>query len=264
MMSVDELNAKRRSNLLAFNRRYRNIAVDPREMSFQEVWIRGGAAMAESGKRLHYEGCLETERSWREYDEKWTLYMGYDPATGSRTRFGAFSAFVILGQPPDEEDIYLIDYLKDQIEYSRQVDHLLDGNQAHGIAGFMKLYPIKKCTLEKNNHGMFFTGDDRVRPWINKGTIVPSYTGSNKMDPETGVPALGPLVEHGKLHIPYKDAADQAKSEILITDMLEFHPVRNKRDLVMALWLATIPCRQSQTKYRSWFGHGGKGRIVRR
>lgn len=258
MMSIDELEAKRRGNLLAFNRRYRNIAVDPREMSFQEVWLRGGDAMTESGKRIHYDGCLDEGRSYGEYDDTWTLYMGYDPATGSKTRFAAYSAFVVVGQPPDSEKIYVVDFLKDQIDYSRQIDYLLEGNPDYGIEGFLKKYPISLCTLEKNNHGMMFTGDDRVRPWIDRGIIVPSYTGNNKLEPETGIPALGPLVEHGNLRIPYKDAADKNKSEILLVDMLEFHPVRNKCDLVMALWLATIPARQPKNQYRSFFGPGGR------
>ena len=34
--------------------------------------------------------------------------------------------------------------------------------------------------------------------------------------------------------------------------MVEFHPMRDKRDLVMALWLATIPVREQRNHLRSW------------
>lgn len=263
MMTADELDAKKRGNTIAFMRRYENVALDPAEMNFQEVWIRGGTHLAESGKRITYDGCLDFDRSYEEVEPGWLLYMGYDPATGSRTRFAAHSAFVVIGAKDD--NIYVVDYLKEQMDYSRQVDYLLDGNPAYGIQGFMAKYSLTQTVIEKNNHGMMFTGDDRVRPHLSDhgGIIHPSYTGENKLDPETGVPTLGPLVEAGRLRIPYKTPADQNKSETLITDMLEFHPKRDKRDLVMALWLATIPARQSKDKYRSWVAPGGKAKVYR-
>ena len=63
---------------------------------------------------------------------------------------------------------------------------------------------------------------------------------------------MASMVSDGRLHLPYATAADQEKTETFIVDMVEFHPIRDKRDLVMALWLCTIPIRKQRGKYRSW------------
>lgn len=257
MMTTEELHAKRRSlGVLSFNKRYRNLAVDPAEMHFHEESLRGGDVIAESGERVHYDGCLDREYSYGEYADDWTLYMGFDPATGSKTRFAAFSAYVVIGvpnhDPQVEPECYLIDYLKIQTDYSRQLDYLLDGNPQLGIEGFMNKYTFRRITLEKNNHGMMAVGDDRVKPYITNGLIQPSYTGVQKLDPLVGVPAMAPMVENGKFHLPYKTGTDQERSETFIVDMVEFHPIRDKRDLVMALWLATIPIREGRKQPQTW------------
>jgi len=261
MMTSEELHAKRRSlGVLSFNKRYRNLAVDPAEMHFHEESLRGGDVIAESGERVHYDGCLDREYSYGEYADDWTLYMGFDPATGSKTRFAAFSAYVVVGVPPfdpqAEPECFLVDYLKIQTVYSRQLDYLLDGNPQLGIEGFMNKYTFRRITLEKNNHGMMAVGDDRVKPYITNGLIQPSYTGVQKLDPLVGVPAMAPMVENGKFHLPYKTGTDQERSETFIVDMVEFHPIRDKRDLVMALWLATIPIREARRQPQTW--HSGK------
>lgn len=257
MMTAEELHAKRRSlGVIAFNRRYRNIAIDPAEMSFHEESLRGGDVITESGERVHYDGCLDREYSYGEYAPEWELYLGFDPATGSKSRFAAYSAYVLCGVPPfnpqEEPECFLVDYLKVQTEYSRQLDILLTGNAQLGIEGFISKYDLKRVTLEKNNHGMMAVGDDRVKPYIECGLIQPSYTGQQKLDPMIGVPSMAPLVENSRLHLPYKTAADQEKTETFVVDMVEFHPMRDKRDLVMALWLATIPIREGRRKYRAW------------
>jgi len=132
------------------------------------------------------------------------------------------------------------------------LDILLNGNKEYGLKGFIEMYNLTCITLEKNNHGMMAVGDDRVMPYIKSGLIRPSYTGNNKLDLEVGVPAMAPMVENGHFHIPYATAADEEKSELFITDMVEFHPKRDKRDLVMALWLATIPVRELKRPYKAW------------
>ena len=256
MLTAEELKDKARGGILIFNHRYRNIAMDPAEMSFQEHWIRGGESRTESGKRVVYPGCLDKTYSYGVHQPDWQLYLGFDPATGSTTRFAAFSAYVLCGVPPhdpqEDPEVYLVDYLKVQTDYSRQTDILLTGNPQLGIEGFIGKYDLTQVTLEKNNHGMMFTGDDRVRPYIEAGLIKPSYTGMQKLDPVVGVPAMAGLVESGRLHLPYATPGDEEKTESFIVDMVEFHPMRDKRDLVMALWLATIPVREQRNNLRSW------------
>ena len=264
MMSVEDLEKERRSiGTLVFNKRYRNIAYDPAEMAFQEVWLKGGIDYS-SGREVKFPGCLDPEHEMGWYDPEWDLYLGFDPATGSTSRFAAYSAYVVIGVDRKHRDnlVHVVDVLKVQVEHSRQLDYLLDGNPDYGIEGFFSKYPLKMGTVEKNNHGWMLLGDDRTAPYCQKGLISPSFTeGRNKLDPVQGVFGMAGMVEDGRLRIPYAQVpTTQEKAFLLIDDMVQFPKV--KSDLVMALWLAQIPANKDST-YRSWFTKGGRGKFVR-
>jgi len=265
MKTVAQLEEQKRSvGTLVFNKRYRNIAYDPAEMAFQEVWLKGGYDYS-SGREIKFPGCLDEKREFGTFNPEWDLYLGFDPATGSTSRFAAFSAYVVLGIDPKgvDKNTYVVDILKAQIEHSRQLDYLLDGNPEYGIEGFFKKYPLKVATVEKNNHGWMLLGDDRTKPFCQRGLIQPSFTeGKNKLDPEIGVFSMSGMVENGKLRIPYAPTpTTQEKAFQLIDDLVQYPKV--KSDLVMALWLAQIPT-SVHSVYRSYFVPGGKGRVYHR
>ena len=262
MLTVKDLERERRSiGTLAFNKRYRNIAYNEEEMAFREAWIRGHDEEV-NGLRIHHPGCLDREATFGVHHPEWDLYCGFDPASGSRSRWSAHSAYVILGIDPRDEEkrIHLVDYRKLQDNFDRMLDHLLEGNPMYNIDGLFTLYRYKQATIEKNAFGLWLVENDRMKPYINSGLVKASYTGNNKTDPVAGVFAMGEMMQNGRFLIPYKDASDQEKAEEFISELLVFP--KSTGDVVMAMWLAQIPIRTAENNLRSWFTPGGRGQMV--
>lgn len=263
MQTVEDLDRERQSiGTLAFNKRYRNIAFDESEMAFREAWIRGQEEEA-NGQRVQHPGCLDRESSFGEFGEGWDIYCGFDPASGSKSRFAAHSAYVILGidKTDEEKRIHLIDYRKMQDNFDRMLDHLLEGNPLYGIEGLHEKYHYRQATVEKNAFGLWLLNNDRMKPYIDSGIVKPSWTGSNKHDPIAGVFGMSEMMQNGRFRIPYKEPSDQEKAEEFIGELLVFPKSTN--DVVMAMWLAQIPIRNANSTLRSWFTPGGKGKMVR-
>jgi len=263
MMKPAALDAARTSlGTIAFNKRYRNIAFNEEEMAFREAWVRGQPEVI-NGQTIEHPGCLDLEHSFGDVPDKCEVYLGFDPASGSRTRWSAYAAYCVLGYDKTAEDrnLYLIDYLKVQDQFDRMLDHLLDGNEMYGIEGFYRKYHYKVGTVEKNAFGKWIVDNDRIKPYRDQNIILPSYTGTNKTDPEAGVFAMGEMFQNGRFRIPYKTPADEAKAETFLADLL-LYP-KGTCDLVMSMWLAQIPIRGNATNYHSWFTPKGKGTFVK-
>ncbi len=253
MMKPAALDAARASlGTIAFNKRYRNIAFNQEEMAFREAWVRGQDEVV-NGQTVQHPGCLDLGHSFGEVDPEWTTYLGFDPASGSRSRWSAYAAYCLLGYDKKDPDrtIHLIDYLKVQDQFDRMLDHLLEGNPEYGIEGFYGKYHYDVGTVEKNAFGKWMVANDRVDPFIKQSIIRPHYTGNNKTDPEAGVFAMGEMFQNGRFRIPYKEPSDEAKAETFIGDLL-LYP-KGTCDLVMAMWLAQVPLRVNAQVYRSWF-----------
>jgi len=258
MLSVKALERERRSiGVLAFNKRYRNIAYNEEEMAFREAWVRGQEEEV-NGQRITHKGCLDYERSFGSVDPEWDIYAGFDPASGSRSRWSAYAAYVILGM--DSKDplrtVYLVDYLKLQDNFDRMLDHLLEGNSAYNIDGFYSKYKYKVATVEKNAFGKWIIDNDRMKPYTDNNRIMPHYTGTNKTDPEAGVFAMGQMIQDGQFRIPYKESSDQDRAETFIGELLMYP--KGTCDLVMSLWLATQNMKIKQTQYTSYGTPGSK------
>jgi len=252
MLSVSDLQREQKSiGILAFNKRYRNIAYNEEEMAFREAWVRG-TEEEYNGIRVNHKGCLDKERSFGDVDESWQLHLGFDPASGSKSRWSAYSAYVVLGYDPtgEDENIYLIVYLKMQENFDRMLDHLLDGSHRYGIEGFYEKYHYAKGVVEKNAFGKWMVNNDRIKPFIDRSIIVDHDTGGgNKNDPEAGVYSMGAMIQDGRFRIPYKESSDQEKAEDFISDLLLYPKGTN--DLVMAMWLSTQHMNLNKNKYRS-------------
>lgn len=255
MLDVQALERERKSiGVLSFNKRYRNIAYNEEEMAFREAWVRGYEEEI-AGNRIHHKGCLDEGHSFGEVEPEWEIHMGFDPASGSRSRWSAYSAYVVLGYNPQESEreIYLIDYLKLQDNFDRMLDNLLDGNKQYQIEGFYNKYHYKKATVEKNAFGKWIVNNDRMKSWVDRRIIVAHTTGAhNKNDPESGVYAMGATIQDGRFHIPYKESSDKERAEEFIAELLLYPKGTN--DLVMAMWLATQQMKSANSQYRSTGG----------
>lgn len=251
MLDTAALERERKSiGVLAFNKRYRNIAFNEEEMAFREAWVRGYEEEV-NGQRIRHVGCLDDGRSFGDVDEAWELHLGFDPASGSKSRWSAYSAYVVLGYDPNEaeETVYLVDYLKLQDGFDRMLDHLLEGNPRYSIEGLYSMYNYKYGVVEKNAFGKWIVNNDRIKPYIDKGIILPHYTGTNKTDPEAGVFAMGAMIQDGRFRIPYKESSDKAKAETFIEELLMYP--KGTCDLVMATWLAKQHMKKKNIKYHT-------------
>lgn len=259
MMTIEDLDRERKSlGVIAFNKRYRNIAYNEEEMAFRESWVRGHEEEY-NNQRIKHPGCLDYQSSFEDVDEEWDIVLGFDPASGSRSRWSAYSAYVVLGYNPNDEDtdIHLIDYVKLQDNFDRMLDHLLDGNSSYGIEGFYSKYRYRVAVVESNAFGKWLVDNDRINKFEKKNVILPYNTGGvNKNDPIAGVYAMGSIVQNGKLRIPYKEESDKEKAEEFIKDLLLFPKGTN--DVVMALWLATTAMKRAKLKYETRAGSRSK------
>lgn len=248
LMSTEDLESEyRKLGPLVFNKRYRNIAYDPAEMAFQEVWLKGGSEHIH-GQKIVYPGCLDEDHAIGDIPDGAEVYVGFDPASGSKSRWSAYSAYVVLAAK--DNDLWVVDFSKHQEDFSRMLDRLLDGNPDYGIEGYLTKYQAKAAVVEKNAFATWVINNDRTMPFAQKGQIIPSWTGTNKLDPEMGVFGMATIVKDGRLHIPWKNASDKEKSAVLVNDMCLFP--KTGTDLVMSLWLASIPLAR-RTTYKTGF-----------
>lgn len=260
LMTIDDLMRERKSlGFLAFNKRYRNIPYNEEEMAFREAWFRGESEVI-NGQIIKHPGCLDYNTSFGDVDPRWRIFLGFDPASGSTTRWASQAAYTIIGYDEENDVIHLIDFLKIQDNIDRMLDHLLDGNPQYGIEGFYRKYSYQIGTVEKNAFGRWMVDNSRIKDYVDQKIIQPHTTGKNKLDPEGGVLAMGARFENGKFLIPYRLPSDREKAEDFIADMLMFP--KEKKDLVMSTWVATVPIRNLNKKYSSWVAPGGRAKLV--
>lgn len=85
--------------------------------------------------------------------------------------------------------------------------------------------------------------------------IVSAWTGSNKHDDLTGIPALGLMYENGKLKMPYKTPEDREKTNLIISELLAVGTSTDvKSDDVMALWITKCGADNELRKRDSLIG----------
>jgi hypothetical protein len=245
----EKLDTERRSiGVLSFNKRYRNIAYDDAEMAFQREWILGGF-----WHDIEYPGCLDTSRSFGDFDKRWYKVLGMDPASGSHSRWATWPSYVMLGCDTDEEikHFYLIDIFRRQMGFEDIIDCLLDGNPAKNIPGMREMYNYDLAKVESNGYGTWLMSNNRVEAEQRAGLqIRPHHTGRNKIDPDIGVRAMQKIFEDGLVRIPYREPSDRAKAQEFIDQIVMFP--KGIYDYVMAFWFAWLGATERFNRARSY------------
>ncbi len=222
---------------VAFNQRYQNRVSDPSLQKFPEVWFRGGSD--DSAPDGGYPGCLDESYGLGEsrYDN-WKYVTGFDPQSGSHTRDAARFACVTLGANPKEPtDFYLVDLAfgrypleSDNPQRKTQVGIILDHAARYG----------SRIALETNNVQAVYAGVIRKAAQARGMTVSISghwTTKKAKLDPELGIEAMQPMIENGKLHLPYLDPSDRRKVDELLEEFINWG-VYPTKDIVMSFWFA--------------------------
>jgi predicted phage terminase large subunit-like protein len=226
---------------LDFNKRYRNIAVDPSRMVFREEYIRGGYI----GK-TKYPGCLDQNYRIGELEEGWRVYCGFDPAVGI-TRSRKFCAHLTLavGSCSEHERCYwVVDLHRDQMTLPQQVRFIIDRHQEYGAT---------KTIVEANSAfaGVQQAVEEEMAERGVQLNIHPHYTTrTNKPDPETGVERMAPWFENGAVHIPWGNQASRGRMKQLVDELI-MYPGKFT-DTVMATWFAWRESQIAAPLYKSF------------
>ncbi len=240
---------------LDFNKRFRNIAVDPSRMIFREEYIKGGYI----GKTNH-PGCLDENYRIGEYEESWRRVAGFDPAVGI-TRSRKFCAHLTLAEGSCQEHdkcYWIVDLHRDQMTLPQQVRFIIERHQE---------YNLFKSVIEANS--AFAGVQQAIEEEMSQNglalNIVPHYTTrGNKPDPETGVERMAPWFENGQVHIPWGNASSRGRMKQLVDELI-MYPGRFT-DTVMAFWFAWRDLQVATAKYKSFnrFTTDGKRPLVGR
>lgn len=227
---------------LDFNKRFNNIAVDPSRMVFKEEYVRGGYI----GK-LKYPGCIDKNYSVGDIpDQTWRRYAGFDPAVGKISRSSKFCAHITLavGSCQDHERCYwVVDLYRDQMTLPQQVDHIIEKHVKYDVGTTM---------VEANSYqmGLYQAIKNKLDQEGMALDIKPHYTSRmNKPDPETGVQAMAPWFEDGKIHIPWGSPHSQRVMAQFVDELVQY-PGRTT-DTVMAFWFAWRQATEMGPKFRS-------------
>ena len=227
---------------LDFNKRYRNIAVDPSRMVFKEEYIKGGWVGKEK-----YPGCLDEGFRFGEYDSGWRRAGAIDPAVGV-SRHAKFSAHITLaeGSCKEHERCYwVIDLVRDQFSLPQLVDLVIRQHQE---------YELLKSIVEVNSFqaGLQQAIEQRLSDQGLAIVVEPHHTTrTNKPDPELGVQSMSPWFENGKVHIPWGDQASRRKMQPLVDELI-MYPSGRTTDTVMSFWMGWKSLQQAAPKYRSF------------
>jgi len=229
---------------LDFNKRFRNIAVDPSRQAIKEQFITGGWSPE---TKTSHPGCLDEGYVVGQYDPGWMRWAGFDPAVGL-TRTAKFCAHVMLavGSCPKHDQCYwVVDVERGQYTLPQQADLVIAKHDEYGA---------HQSVVEANSYqgGLMQVIQERMDRAGKQFRIMPHYTTrTNKPDPETGVQAMSPWFENGKVHIPWGNPESKRKMKQLIEELISYPDYRTS-DTVMAFWFAWRASQVGGARYKSF------------
>jgi hypothetical protein len=235
---------KAKMGTLSFNRRYRNIAVDPSRMHFKEEYVKGGY---DANSKQTYPGCLDGNYRIGDYETGWRKYAGFDPAVGKISRSAKFCAHITLGVGhcrDHERCLWVIDLHRDQMTLPQQVDKIIEMHEH---------YDLLATSVEANSYqmGLQQAIEQKMEEQGLAHRIEPHYTSrTNKPDPETGVQAMVRWFENGWVHIPWGSPESRRKMQLLVDELIQY-PGRTT-DTVMAFWMAWRQAQVTAPKYQAF------------
>lgn len=226
---------------LDFNKRLRNIAVDPSRMVFREEYVKGGYI-----KDVKYPGCIDRDYRVGDFDPAWPRYAGFDPAIGTyRTAKFCAHVTIAVGSCTEHERCYwVVDLIRDQMSLTQQVDLILSQHEK---------YENFVSRIEANSYqaGLLDACERRMKEEGQAFNLEPHYTTRmNKPDPELGVQSMSPVFENGQVHIPQGNPESKRKMNIFLDELIQY-PSGRTTDTVMAFWFAWRAAQQGQNRMKT-------------
>lgn len=172
-----------------------------------------------------------------QFDPSWALVAGLDPA-GANDQAG-FTSMILLGLDTKTGMRHLVDLVN--IKQMKAPDILAQ------IYAWAEKYPLRELRVETNGlqSQLYQYNTELQQRLVNHGVrLVPHIThGRNKWDPNFGVESMASMFHNGLISFPGIDLNSRAKVRFLEDQLLGF-PMKKPDDLVMAMWFASLGCRE--------------------
>lgn len=230
---------------------------DHKTAKFHKEWFMGGINPADGNE---YRGCFNPRRSLGELPalpaEQLITFQtvnATDPMDGTEKRNSSQFCNITLGMSINGKRRYLVDAYVGIIPQVNGKDYkgqYQDEKTQIGtmVARYLK-YGCKLLVVECNGQQRtWVTQVNNVAPFIKEHQIIEHQTGTNKYDPNVGIPGMAGIFELGMFDIPYKDERSQRFAKQLVE---QFHQWvehgKTRDDIVMAVWMANLYLTKRQT-----------------
>lgn len=189
----------------------------------------------------HLERCHDMERGLGHVPPNCDLVAGLDPA-GAGAQAG-YTAMVLLALDRTTNKRYLVDLVNVKSMKAPQLkDQILD---------WADRYKLRELRVENNGiqGNLVQYNDDLLRPLTDRGVRVTGHTTHSghgrggKWDADFGVETMAPMFHNGQISIPWLGVETRRRVEELQKQLYQFPTKGATSDLVMALWIAELGCR---------------------
>lgn len=204
------------------------------ELVYQNSELAGlGASF--TPEQLHR--CHDVDRNLGDVPANCALVAGLDPA-GANAQAG-YTAMVLMGVDVTSGVYHLIDMVNHKQMKAPQV--------LEQIKDWANRYPLRELRVETNGlQAQLYQYNTELQVYLgNKNVrLAPHIThGRNKWDPQFGVEAMAPLVHNQVMSIPWGNIWSRRQFQQLEDQLVRF-PAGKPDDLVMAMWIAWLGCRE--------------------
>jgi hypothetical protein len=227
--------SKKRANMLpkSFNARFRNMVVDDSMETFTADDVDEACSVSLESGGLYAFGKVPHDSY---------AFIGYDPASGKRTRYSADPAICVYAEVPDRDDegIETGGFSAHFVEWERLQGYDFP-RQCQTIVNWSRrlLLPV---VIEKNTlQGAYREYIRQLAPDVR---VYDHQTQGEKWNSDDGVETFAPLFRN-KRAVIHADQAPQSELRALQTQLIEW-PQSAKTDLIMAFWFARARLRKRQ------------------
>jgi hypothetical protein len=227
---ADWIEEKRRSmSTRAFNLRLRNMVIDEGMETFPLEYVD--------------RACSE---HWRfgEPPVGARALIGFDPASGSRSRYAADPALVLYAENFDRDDVGQEEtaFTAHFVRWERLAGYDFE-RQCQAIISWARQYRVP-VVIEKNTlQGQY---KERLRSLAPDIKVIDHHTGAQVWNVDDGVATFGPLFEHGRAVI-HTGGAPEDELRAFHKQLVDW-PQSNPKDIIMAFWFAN--CRMERGRQK--------------
>ena len=224
----------------AFNARYRNKPNDPETQVFRELWFDGGT----DNRGVSYKGCWDdTISRTDDIPGSWMVAIGYDPQSGSTTRYAKKAAVVMLANEPSANGSWkprLLDWwcgqtpIMDESDPESQLMVIISFADYVAKMGFMPTVVLEANQIQRGlKEPLESLAARQGVPLI----VDLAYTGENKHDAHSGMEATAIDFQNGWLRIPSREVSDAEHYRGFVHEMVNYGTTKYS-DVPMAYWFA--------------------------